>query len=88
MAFKCPVSGCEDSGKEFQTEAMLKSSSTYWFSHVFHLTFYNEETRVLFYDKRQLAYICVRDKAVAGHVIRFTTFPSISYGDGENTTKR
>ena len=25
MAFKCPVSGCEDSGKEFQTEAMLKS---------------------------------------------------------------
>jgi hypothetical protein len=88
MAFKCPVSGCEDSGKEFQTEAMLKSSSTYWFSHVFHLTFYNEETRVLFYDKRQLAYICGRDKAVAGHVNRFTTFPSISYGDGENTTKR
>jgi hypothetical protein len=25
MAFKCPVPGCEDSEKEFQTEAMLKS---------------------------------------------------------------
>jgi len=25
MAFKCPVSGCEDSEKEFQTEAALKS---------------------------------------------------------------
>jgi len=25
MAFKCPVPGCEDSGKEFQIEAMLKS---------------------------------------------------------------
>jgi hypothetical protein len=25
MAFKCPESGCEDSGKEFQTEAALKS---------------------------------------------------------------
>ena len=25
MAFKCPVPGCEDSEKEFQTEAALKS---------------------------------------------------------------
>ena len=25
MAFKCPVPGCEDSEKEFQTEAVLKS---------------------------------------------------------------
>jgi hypothetical protein len=51
MAFKYPVSGYEDSEKEFQTEAVLKSSSVYWFYHIFHLTFYNEGTRVLFYDK-------------------------------------
>ena len=25
MAFKCPVPGCEDSEKEFRTEAALKS---------------------------------------------------------------
>jgi len=88
MAFKCPVSGCEDSEKEFQTEAVLKSSSAYWFYHVFRLTFYNEETRVLFYDKRQLAYICGSDKAVAGHVNRFATFSDISHRDGEKVTKR
>ena len=39
----------------------------------------NEETRVLFYDKRKLAYICRSDKAVAGHVNRFATFPAVSY---------
>ena len=63
MAFKCLVSGCEDSEKEFQTEAVLKSSPAHWFSHFFHLTFFNEETRVIFYDKRQLAYICGSDKS-------------------------
>jgi len=50
MTFKCPVSGCEDSEREFQAEAVLKSSSAHWFSYIFRLTFYNEETRVLFYD--------------------------------------
>jgi len=38
----------------------------------------NEGTRVLFYDKRQLDYICGNDKAVAGDVNRFATFPDIS----------
>jgi len=38
----------------------------------------NEGTRVLFYDKQLLAYICGSDKAVAGDVNRFATFPDIS----------
>ncbi|MDO9581016.1 MAG: hypothetical protein Q7J06_10710, partial [Bacteroidales bacterium] len=29
MAFKCPVPGCEDSGKEFQKESALKSHIRY-----------------------------------------------------------
>ena len=83
MAYKCPVPGCEDSGKEFQTEAVLKSSAAYWFSHIFRLTFYNGEARVLCYDKRQLAYICRSDRAVAGDVNRFATSPAVLY----NTVK-
>ena len=39
----------------------------------------NEETRVLFCDKQLLAYICGRDRAVAGRVKLFTTFSDISY---------
>jgi hypothetical protein len=77
MTLKCPVSGYEDSEEEFQKKSVLKSSSAHWFSHVFRLTFYNEETRVLLYDKRQLAYICRSDKAVAGHVNCFATFSAL-----------
>ena len=43
MAFKYPVSGYEESEKEFQTEAVLKSSSVYWFYHIFRLTFQMKE---------------------------------------------
>ena len=39
----------------------------------------NEETRVLFCDKQLLAYICGRDRAVAGRVKLFATFSDISY---------
>jgi len=48
----------------------------------------NEEMMVSFYDKQMLAYTCGSDKAAAGHVNRFTTFPAISYGDGEKVTNR
>jgi hypothetical protein len=89
IAFKCPVPGCEDSEKEFQTEVVvLKSSAAYWFSHIFRLTFYNEEARVLCYDKQQLAYICRSDRAVAGHVNLSATFPDFSYRDEEKVTFR
>jgi len=37
-------------------------------------------------DKQMPAYIRVRGKAVARHVNRFTTYPAISYGDGEKVT--
>jgi len=48
----------------------------------------NEETRVLFYDKQQLAYICANDKAVAGHVDWGATFSDFSYKDEEKVTIR
>jgi len=38
----------------------------------------NEGTEILFYDKHLLAYICGSDKAVAGDVNRFATFPAVS----------
>jgi hypothetical protein len=37
----------------------------------------NEETMVLFYDKQQPACTCGSDRAVAGDVNRFETFPDI-----------
>jgi len=39
----------------------------------------NEETRVLFSDKQLLAYICGSNRAVAGRINRFATFPAVSY---------
>jgi len=54
------------------------------------LSFYlhNKAITVLPYDKRQLAYICGSDSAVAGRVDWRATFTDISYGDGEKVTKR
>jgi hypothetical protein len=43
----------------------------------------NEGTSILFYDKRQPAYICGSDKAIAGDVNRFATFSDFSYRTGE-----
>jgi hypothetical protein len=48
----------------------------------------NEQTRVLLYDKRQLAYICGSDKAVAGHANRFATFSALPQKYREKVTKR
>ena len=65
-----------------------RHSVTSMCSYIFRLTFYNEETRVLCYDKRQLAYICANDKAVAGHVDWGATFSDFSYRDEEKVTRR
>jgi len=52
MIVKCLYQDIEDSEKELQTEAVIKSFSAYWFSHFFPFDLLYEETRVLFSDKR------------------------------------